>query len=176
MSDDSTPTPPPPYGQPFGQQPSGPQTFAPKLAAPARENVLVGLVAALGAVVGGIVLTVVLWRIGFIAGISSFVIAAGATALYLKGAGAPPKRGLPALLMLIIVGVALSFFAAVASDLWSFYGSHQAQIPLSRTAFIRENLFRGAVLRTYGHNAIFFVIFGALGVFGTMRRLIASAR
>src|SRR3954466_4401920 len=81
------------------------------------ERVALGLLAALVAVVAGVVLTVVIWRAGYVAAITSLVIALGAAWLYTWAAGAPPKRGLPALVVLIILGVAVAFFAVVASDL-----------------------------------------------------------
>lgn len=152
------------------QAPSGPAAGAP------QENVLIGLLGALAAVVGGIVLAVVLWRIGIIAGLSSFVIAGGATALYIKASGTAPRRGLPPLVALIIVGVVISFFAVVASDLWDAY----AKLPLdgveSRTQFIKDHLFNGEVLRSYKKDGVFFAVFAVLGMYGAMRRLIASAR
>src|SRR4051812_27711268 len=92
-------------------------------AAPPRptERVALGLLAALGAVAVGVVLTVVIWRLGYVASITSLVMAAGATLLYTRVAGTTPRRGLVPLIVLILVGVAASFFAVVASDLIEVY-------------------------------------------------------
>jgi hypothetical protein len=43
-----------------------------------QERVLLGLLASVAAVIAGAVLTVVIWRAGYIASITSFAIAAGA--------------------------------------------------------------------------------------------------
>jgi len=160
MSDVNSAVPQPAH-QPFGTAP--------------RENVGLGLAAALLAVLGGMVLTVVLWRIGFIAGLSSFAIAGGGTLLYVKGAGAAPRRGLPPLLLLIVLGVVASFFAIVASDLWDVYGKLNLDGVESRFTFVKDNLFHGELLRHYGKDAAMFAVFAVLGMFGTMRRLIAAA-
>lgn len=161
MSDHTTPFPP-----------SAP---VPGFAAPGREKVALGLLGASAAALVGVLLTVVLWRAGFIAGITSFAIAAGAAFLYTKAAGAPPRRGLLLLLVVIILGVFLSFFAAVASDLWDAYDQFQLDGMESRSEFIRDNLFRGEVLQNYGKDAAFFGLFAVLGIYGTIKRLVASA-
>jgi len=70
----------------------------------------------MGAVVAGIVLTVVIWRLGFIASITSFALAGGAVFLYDKGAGTVPRKGLIPLVLLILAGVVASFFAVIGSD------------------------------------------------------------
>lgn len=71
------------------QQPPGDQPQAQPELPP--EQVGKGLLLSLLAVVGGIALTVALWRLGFIASVTSFALAAGAVWLYAKGSGA----GLP---------------------------------------------------------------------------------
>ena len=57
------------------------------------ERVALGLLASLLAVVGGVVLTVVIWRAGYIASITSFVIAIGAVYLYTAAAGVAAAQG-----------------------------------------------------------------------------------
>jgi hypothetical protein len=63
-------------------EPSPFSTSGDLVSPPTTERVAVGLLAALGAVLAGVVLTVVIWRAGFIASITSLVIAIGATWLY----------------------------------------------------------------------------------------------
>jgi hypothetical protein len=140
------------------------------------ENVAKGLFFALGAVLGGVVLTVVVWRIGFVAAITSYVLAAGAIYLYDKGAGTVPKRGLVPILLLIVAGVVVAFFAIVASDAWDAYDKFGGSIGDSRVSFITNNMFRGEVLRSYGKDMAMFGVFAALGIYSTLRRLVASAR
>ena len=145
---------------------------------PPRERVALGLLAALGAVLVGVVLTVVIWRAGFIASITSLVIAIGATWLYTVAAGANPRRGLVPLIAVILLGVVLSFFAVVASDLMQFYDDAKASgltPTIGKGEFVRDGLTDGEVLSEYGKDMAMFGLFAALGIFGTVRRLLARA-
>ena len=147
------------------------------IAVPPSERVALGLLAALGAVLGGVVLTVVIWRAGFIASITSFAIAIGAAWLYTVAAGRPPKRGLIPLIVLILVGVTASFFAVVASDLMEVYDDAVASglVPtIGKSEFVRRGLTDGDVLSEYGKDMAMFGLFAVLGIFGTVRRLLAS--
>lgn len=159
--------------QPFGSQPASPQ--APVVI----ENVAKGMFFAIGAVLVGVLLTIILWRAGFIAAITNYVLAAGAIFLYSKGAGANPKRGLVPVILLIVVGIVIAFFGVVASDAWDAYSDGTARfgsLGQSRFSFITDNIFRGEVLKSYGKDIAMFAIFAALGVFSTLRRLVATAR
>jgi hypothetical protein len=141
------------------------------------ERVLLGLLAALGAVVGGVVLTVVIWRAGFVASITSFAIAIGAAWLYTLAAGRPPRRGLIPLIGIILLGVVLSFFAVVASDLMEAYDDAVAAglVPtIGKSEFVRRGLTDSEVLSEYGKDMAMFGLFAVLGIFGTVRRLLAS--
>jgi hypothetical protein len=144
---------------------------------PARsEFVARGLMFALASVIGGVVLTVVIWRMGFIASITSFALAGGAVFLYDKGAGTAPRKGLIPLVLLIVVGVVAAFFGVVASDAWDVYGQFDGVVGVSRSSFILDNIFRGEVLREYAQDMAMFGVFAVLGLFGTLRRLLSSAR
>lgn len=139
----------------------------------AEENVVRGLFFSLAAVVGGVILTVVIWRLGFIASITSFAIAAGAIWLYAQGAGTPPRKGIIPLVVVILVGVVLSFFSVIASDASDAYTelSKVGYNEQSRVTFVLDNMFRGEVLKEYGKDMAMFAVFAVLGIFGTMRRL-----
>jgi len=155
------------------------QPFPAGETAPPRptERVALGLLAALGAVAVGVVLTVVIWRAGFVASITSLVIAAGATLLYTRVAGTVPRRGLIPLIALIVVGVVVSFFAVVASDLIDIYDkavSSGLTPTVSKSTFVRKGLTDSEVLSDYGKDMAWFALFAALGIFGTMRRLLAA--
>jgi hypothetical protein len=146
-------------------------------AAGPTERVALGLLAALGAVVGGAALTVLIWRAGYVASITSLVIAFGATWLYTVAAGSHPRRGLVPLIVLILVGVVLSFFAVVASDLVDAYdyGVDSGLVPtVSKTEFVRRGLTDTELLSEYGKDMALFALFAVLGIFGTVRRLLAS--
>ena len=160
---------PPSSDQPFGTHAAAEQPVI-------IENVAKGLFFALGAVLGGIILTVVVWRIGFIASITSYVLAAGAIYLYDKGAGTVPKRGLIPILLLVVAGVVVAFFGIVASDAWDVYDKFGASTGDDRISFILNNIFRGEVLRGYGKDIAMFGVFAVLGIYSTLRRLMASVR
>jgi hypothetical protein len=141
------------------------------------ERVALGLLAALSAVVVGIVLTVLLWRAGYIASITSLVIAIGATWLYTRAAGTNPRRGLIPLIALILIGVVISFFAVVASDLIEVYDDAVASglVPtVGKSEFVRRGLTDSEVLSDYGKDMAMFGVFAVLGIFGTLRRLVSS--
>jgi hypothetical protein len=143
------------------------------VAAP-NELVVRGLTFALPAVVGGIALTVIIWRLGFIASITSFALAAGAVYLYAKGAGANPRKGLVPLVLLILVGVVAAFFGVITSDTWDAYDKLGVAGYQSRWSFLSDNVFRGEVISSYGKDMAMFGVFAVLGIFSTMRRLFAA--
>lgn len=154
-------------GSPDGA-PAGPQ-----------ERVGLGLLASLLAVVAGVVLTVVVWRAGYIASITSFVIAIGAVYLYTAAAGSPPRKGLVPVILVVALGVVASFFAVVVSDLLDAYDTLgiEVQLPgLSKQEFVMDNVFNADLLAEYGKDMAMFGLFAVLGVFGTVRRLWAGSR
>jgi hypothetical protein len=145
---------------------------------PHVENVGRGLLFSLAAVPLGVAAAVAIWQMGFIASITSFLIAAAAVWLYTRGAGAAPRAGLVPLVAVIVAGVVASFLAVVASDLVQFYNSPegaQSGWP-SATSFVLHNLFNAPLLASYGSDMAMFGVFAALGVFGTLRRLMAANR
>lgn len=156
--------------------PSGDATWAP----PPEQVEIVprGILFSLAAIPLGMALSILIWKMGFVASISSFAIAAAAVWLYTKGSTQVPRRGLLPVIGVIVVGVVASFFAIVAADLVEFYGSPQGQslgYP-SSVDFVSANLFNGSVLSSYGTDLVMFIVFAALGIFGTLRRLVAHGR
>jgi hypothetical protein len=145
---------------------------------PQIELVSRGVAFSLGAIPVGMAAAVLLWKFGFIGSISSFVLAAGAAFLYTKGAGAPPCKGVVPLVLVVLIGVAASFFAIVAFDLGDYYGTSDGQslgYP-SGFEFVKANIFNFDVLSTYGSELAMFVLFAALGTFGTLRRISSAGR
>lgn len=140
-----------------------------------EERIARGMLCALLAVVAGAVLTVVIWRLGFIASITSFAMAAGAVYLYSLGAGAAPRKGLVPLVLLIVLGVVVAFFAIVASDASDAYTMFATAASGTRTTFIMDNMFNGEVLSSYGKDMAMFGLFAVLGLFGTMRQLLRTS-
>ena len=79
---------------------------------------------------------------------------------------------------MIVTGVALSFLAIVAADLVSYYNTPEGAAlgwP-SASAFVMAHLFDPEVLGSYGTDLAMFGVFAALGIFGTVRRLLATSR
>jgi hypothetical protein len=145
---------------------------------PQIELVSRGLAFSAGAIPVGMAAAVLIWKLGFLASISSFVLAAGAAFLYTKGAGAPPRKGLVPLVLVVLIGVVASFFAIVASDLGDYYGTPNGQSLgyLSEFDFVKANIFNFGILSTYGSELAMFVLFAALGTFGTLRRMARAGR
>lgn len=147
-------------------------------AAAAVEVVSRGVLYSLASIPLGMVVAVLIWKAGFVASISSFLIAGSAVFLYRKGAMAAPRRGLIPLMAVIVVGVVASFLAIVGADLVDYYNSPDGQGLgyASVVDFVSANLFNPSVLSSYGSDLGMFALFAALGVFGTMRRLLGSRR
>ena len=150
---------------------TGMPVFVPATAA--VEIVPRGILWSLGAIPLGMAATVIIWKLGFVASITSFLMAGGAAFLYTRGARSAPRRGLVPLVGVIVVGVVACFFAIVAADLSEVYYSPVGQslgYP-SVVGFVSNNLFNTAVLGHYGMDLVMFFAFAALGVFSTLRRL-----
>lgn len=142
----------------------------------APERVVRGLALAAVGVLAGIIVTVVIWRAGFIASITSFGLAWAAGWLYSRGAGAAPRKGAVPLVALIVIGVALALLVSVASDIWFFWAE---AYPDASTAelieVVRHYLFVGEIWSDLGVNLAFFVAFAALGTFSIMRQLLSRS-
>ena len=154
-----------------------PTAYAP--AAPAAVEIVPrGILFSLAAIPLGMVAAVLIWKAGFVASISSFLVAGSAVFLYTTGALSAPRRGLVPLIAVIVVGVVASFFAIVGADLVEYYNSPDGQNLgyASVVDFVGSNLFNGEVLGSYGGDLAMFALFAVLGVFGTLRRLLRPAR
>ena len=95
--------------------------------------------------------------------------------LYARGSGGRVKKGIPVIALIIAVGIVGSFFAAVAVDLFDVFPQLDPEISStypSRGSFVAENLFYGPVLKEYTRDIVLFVLFGVLGGFGTILRLV----
>lgn len=156
-------------------QPAMPEPAAAPVLEP-QERVGLGLLAASAAVIGGVALTVVIWRAGYIAAITSLVIAFGAAYLYEMAAGRSPRKGLVPLLVLIVVGVVVSFFSIVASDAWDAYDEIgvQAATGMGRFEFIRRAMVEPEILQEYGKDTALFIVLAIVGIIGVGRRMFGA--
>jgi hypothetical protein len=163
-----------PAPDPVGVQPLASQVHSSQPV----EIVPRGILFSLAAIPLGIAASVLIWKLGFVASISSFLMAGAAAFLYVRGARTTPRKGMVPLVAVILVGVAASFFAIVASDLVDAYGTPAAQEAGydSVVSFVSANLFYGPVLKEYTTDLVMFLVFAALGVFGTMRRLLGARK
>ena len=149
-------------------------------AEPRQERVALGLAAAFVALLVGAGLTLAIWNFGFIASITSFVMAAGATFLYGLAAGAPPRRGVVPLVVLVVLGVVATFFLLVAWDAAQAYDELVLDIPDGQVAtgkgeFVRTAMFDGEILKSYGKDMAFFFGFAILGMWTTLKNVLGSA-
>lgn len=77
----------------------------------------------------------------------------------------------------IALGVVVSFFTVVAVDLYGYFPKLDPDVAATyptRWSFVRENLFYPPLLKDYTKDAVLFVVFGLLGGFGTIRRLVRA--
>ena len=143
------------------------------------ERVGRGLAVALPPVLGSGVLAVVVWNLGYVASITSVVLAAGAVLGYAKAAGSPPRRGMLPLLGLIVLGVVGTALALVGWDASQYYSAHAAEAAaagVSRSSFVWENVTDGEVLRSYGGDLAMYFVLAALGTVGVIVRLVRGER
>lgn len=158
---------------------AAPNPYATPAAATPVERIGRGLALSLLAIPVAMILTGVIWRLGFVASLSAFVLAALAVILYRRGSGGPIKRGIPGLVVVILLGTVACFFSAVLTDLVQYYGK---QSPADQSSlgtlrqFVSANLFYGPVLSSYSKDMVLFGLFAVLGIFGTIVRLVRSAR
>ncbi|MDO5286885.1 MAG: hypothetical protein Q4G45_08715 [Actinomycetia bacterium] len=147
---------PPPVGEPAGRP----------------ERVGLGLLCALAAVLAGSVATALLLQAGWVFSLVALAMAWGGARLYQVGAGGPPRKGAWPLVVLLVVGVLFSWEVALAwmvhARAVSALGSEQA---VSTTIqILLDSEFQGAAFR----QGWVFLLFGALGIFSTVRGLLAS--
>ena len=147
---------------------------------PRRERVALGLAAALVALLLGAGLTLAVWSWGFVASITSFVMAAGAMFFYGFAAGAPPRKGVIPLVLLVVASVVATFFLLVGYDAAQAYDELSAGIPadqisMTKTEFVRTSISDGEVLSAYGKDMAFFFGFAVLGMWTTLKNVLGGA-
>lgn len=141
------------------------------------ENVGRGLLFSLLAIVAGGAAAVALYQAGYIASITSLLMAGGAVWLYNKGAGSPPRKGIVPLVAIIVAGVIVTLFAILAFALYSEIMAEYPGAPSGDVwGLVMENLFYPPVWSAFAGDAAMFVVFAALGAFGTLFQLGRAAK
>ncbi|MGY4720993.1 hypothetical protein [Naumannella cuiyingiana] len=127
------------------------------------EHVDRGLALAALGLLGGAITLIGLWAPGTPSPIWCFAIALLAFWLYGKGAGHAPARGFPALVAMIIGGLAVTFVACLAVGLYAYYREYAPQIALPALPFVIANLTAPQLWSAYLTDGMLFVLFGGLG-------------
>jgi hypothetical protein len=147
-----------------------------------EEHVAKGILASLGAIVAGVVLWVILWRMGFVASIVSFAIAWLAIKLYGLGAGMVTRSSAKYIVAVSIVGVALSFLAGLVSDGADVFADG-TKLSLWNTftagdfwSFIWANFQSAELWKSYTGDIAMAALFAALGMFWTLKDLFKPAK
>jgi hypothetical protein len=145
-----------------------------------------GALFALGGPVVGIILWVILWHAGFIASIATFALAWLTVWLYKQGAGGIDRKSLYVILPYIAVGFLLSIVAGMVYDLLriAFEESADARdmgtwgllTDSSFWSYIWGNLTYGVFLKEYTTDILISLALGGLGVYGTVRDVLAHGR
>ncbi len=146
-----------------------------------KPNYLKGALFSLGGPVVGTILWVIVWEMGFIASLVSFVMAWLTVWLYKKGAGSLDRKALYIILPVILFGVVLSLFASFVADAVNFLMSDTLKGVGAMTilkssefwAYIKDNLFHNAdLLGSYKGDVFFSVVLAALGAYGTVKEVL----
>lgn len=136
------------------------------------ERVGRGLLFSLGGIVLGIVATVVLWQLNFIAAFTSLLMAWACIWLYTKGAGHPPRKGTVAVVAVIGLGVVLALVSAIASDAVVYANQYFVQPSIADYVdTIALVLSTPEVWSEYATSIGMYVVFAALGTVGIIMQL-----
>ncbi len=139
------------------------------------ENVSMGILFAIGGVLVGMVAAAAVYHFGFIASIVALGMAIGCLWLYGKGAGSPPRKGAVPLLVLIILGLVLAWLFTLGTELY-LAATEQGATAAEALSFASSMLFDGRLWSATGTDALIFFLFGALGLFGSVRQLLAARK
>jgi hypothetical protein len=152
-----------------------------------KTNHLRGALFAIGGPVVGIAAWVVLWQLGFIASIATFVMAWLTVWLYRKGAGDIDRRALYVILPYIFVGIVLSILSGIVDDCLHYVAANldAAKNPGMLKLLFNHNfwaymfdnlLHNGKLWSGYATDILFALGLGGLGVYRTIMDVVAHGR
>ena len=130
------------------------------------ERVGRGLALALIAVPAGALVTGGLWSFGLVSCVGGLVAGVLAVSLYARGSAGRIRKGVPLVVAVLLLALAVSFFTGVTIDLWTSYrrlDAESASIFGSRWTFVADNLFYPVLLERYPRTVTLLVVLGALG-------------
>jgi hypothetical protein len=130
-----------------------------------------GLLFSLGGIVVGVVLTVVLWKLNFIASITSFAMAYSAIWLYAKGAGRGPAKGAAGVIGVIALGVVACLASLVVADALTALAAYPEIQGAEKAQLVVAALLDPSVWGDYTREVLMYLLFAALGTFGLIRQL-----
>lgn len=137
------------------------------------EHVGRGLPFACGGVLVSMVVTALIYRLGYIASITGIVLAAACAWLYIKGSGGRVKKGVVPLLALIAIGAIASFAACILADVDAYYNAHVAQAAsMGRLEYDVTQLLDLSVWQENSTNFLMYLLFAVIGIFGTARSIV----
>lgn len=148
------------------------------------DNAVRGTVFALAVVPAGVGFSLILWKLGWMASIVSFMTAAGAARLYLAGStggggGAMTRRGAWVVLAITVLTILLSFFGSIWMDVAEYLGAQPLGLLFEPDAWdlLGYNLSSNpALVQDLEGDFLMLVLFSALGSFFTLRQLFARSR
>jgi len=148
------------------------------------ESAVRGTVFALAVVPVGVGLWLILWKLGWMASIVSFVTAAGAARLYIAGStvgngGTITRRGAWVVVAVTVATVLLAFLGTIWLDLADYLGGSPLALLFEPEAWdlLGYNLANNAdLVEGLKGEFLMALLFTALGCFFTLRQLFAQSR
>ena len=135
----------------------------------------------------GVIVWVLVWKLGFIAALAGFLMAVVTAKAYEKGAGRVDRRGAYTILTLVMVGIAVSLLAVMASDLMDAVFEQDAEAKAAGPVSLLTNpqfwnvyldtlLHDISVLQSYAADFAISIGLAFLGVFQTLREVFKSTK
>jgi len=139
------------------------------------ENVARGTLLTLLVIPVGVVVWLLIWNFGFVAGIVTYGVALLAVVLYKLGAGFVSRAGAVRVTVITLITIALSLFAGLVSDVAVFVGK---ELGISQFAavlepdfwpFFTDVMFTQGAIEEYAPQLLIAVGIGLLGCFSILR-------
>jgi hypothetical protein len=158
------------------QNPSaGDATFATEAQPPVKENVGRGVLFSLGGILVGMVGGALLYQLGLIGSIVGIVMAFAVMILYTRGAGTDPRKGIIPVIIVIILGLLISWTFTLGTELFIEALGKGASVG-EALKFASMYALDGRVWSLAKADAIRFFVFGVIGLALTTGTMIKSLK